>query len=232
MAGTAEQRKRHHEWNKRRRRERKAAGICTDCGKPAVSGKTLCQACLDSAVKRQLVRRRKYITAGKCIQCGKPVIFNKRYCQICFDRDRKRQRVQKDKWKAAGICTSCGSRAARPGRMDCETCAKHFSQRSQEQNRVVKQGAFLAYGGIRCACCGETDIDVLELDHMNNDGGAWRKKHKIKGGNQFYRWLKRHNYPDLGLQVLCRNCNWRRRINGGICPHKEDEELAMQTYAI
>jgi hypothetical protein len=73
-----------------------------------------------------------------------------------------------------------------------------------------------------CACCGETEFDFLSLDHVNNDGQDHRKSLSLKGGGQFYVYLIKNGFPnDPPLQVACFNCNYGKRINGGICPHKE-----------
>jgi len=86
---------------------------------------------------------------------------------------------------------------------------------------ALKREVFEAYGGARCACCCEIEIEFLCLDHIRNDGNAHRKK--LGGrimGMRFYYWLKRHGFPkEFGLQVLCFNCNNGKRINGGVCPH-------------
>ena len=74
------------------------------------------------------------------------------------------------------------------------------------------------YGG-KCACCGESELDFLTIDHIYNDGNEHRKKFNIGPGKETYRWLRRNDYPD-GFQVLCFNCNLGKRINKGICPHK------------
>ncbi len=68
---------------------------------------------------------------------------------------------------------------------------------------------------MQCACCGESHIEFLTIDHINNDG----KKHREKiGSNNIYGWLKTHNFP-IGFQVLCWNCN---HCKGGFgeCYHK------------
>lgn len=90
----------------------------------------------------------------------------------------------------------------------------------------IKKEVFSHYsnGKIKCYCCGENIIDLLTLDHPNNDGAKHRKKlrqkYSIKGtGVIFYYWLKRNNYPkDIKLQVSCWNCNSGKAIYG-ICPH-------------
>jgi hypothetical protein len=68
----------------------------------------------------------------------------------------------------------------------------------------------------KCACCGETKLLFLTIDHMEHVGR--KKREKISSGSVFYRWLVRNNYPD-GYQVLCFNCNCGRALNNGICPH-------------
>ncbi len=45
----------------------------------------------------------------------------------------------------------------------------------------------------------------LTIDHINNDGAAHRKEIG-EGGTNFYRWLRKNNYP-LGFRTLCWNCN-------------------------
>jgi hypothetical protein len=79
----------------------------------------------------------------------------------------------------------------------------------------------MAYGGYKCACCGETEPMFLTIDHKNNDGAKHRKKIGSLGGARFYKWLRDHNYPS-GFQVLCMNCNQGRHRNGGVCPHNNE----------
>ena len=93
----------------------------------------------------------------------------------------------------------------------------------QAAKQRVKDEVFGAYGGYKCACCGETERTFLTLDHVNNDGAEWRRgkwKHgKGYAGHPTYTWLLRHNFP-AGFQVLCMNCNWGKRMNKGVCPHQ------------
>jgi hypothetical protein len=63
------------------------------------------------------------------------------------------------------------------------------------------------YGGC-CAECKEDRIERLTIDHKNNDGAEQRRQLKCSTGCGLYRWLIKNNYPtDLGLQILCYNCN-------------------------
>lgn len=75
-----------------------------------------------------------------------------------------------------------------------------------------RQEVFSAYGGYVCAHCGETDPDVLEIDHINNDGAEHRRELTTiigRGGSAMYTWLRRNGFPP-GFQVLCANCNKRK----------------------
>ena len=82
----------------------------------------------------------------------------------------------------------------------------------------LQVAAMEAYGGYRCACCGEDEPLFLTLDHVNDDGS----KHRAQIGKvNIYRWLRDNGYPE-GFQVLCMNCNHGRMRNGGICPHQEE----------
>lgn len=89
--------------------------------------------------------------------------------------------------------------------------------------KQAKIDVFDYYGRV-CVCCGETIPKFLTIDHINNDGAEHRREifgvNKGGAGLNFYLWLKRHGFPE-GFQTLCMNCNFGRRMNNGICPHKE-----------
>lgn len=81
------------------------------------------------------------------------------------------------------------------------------------------------YGGSppKCICCGETEIGFLSIDHINGGGNKHRRQIDSKNhcsGRMFYHWLIKNNFPE-GFQVLCMNCNWGKRMNNGVCPHKK-----------
>lgn len=65
-----------------------------------------------------------------------------------------------------------------------------------------------------CACCGETIIEFLCIDHIHGGGNKHRKENKI---SQLSIWLARNNFPK-GFQVLCHNCNYGK-YRCGVCPH-------------
>lgn len=88
----------------------------------------------------------------------------------------------------------------------------------------MKAAAFEHYGGPKCSCCGESQMIMLTIDHINMDGNAHRKEIG-KTARDIYIWLRRNNYP-AGFRVLCFNCNFAAFWNGGVCPHTESNAQA------
>jgi len=84
------------------------------------------------------------------------------------------------------------------------------------QDRKFSIMAIYSDGQPKCACCGETEIDFLSIDHINNDGAKYRGKYR----KTFYNWIIENNCPD-DLQVLCMNCQFGKKLNNGVCPHKK-----------
>lgn len=95
---------------------------------------------------------------------------------------------------------------------------KYYADKGRKYRRAAKEEAIRQYGK-KCKCCGEADIRFLTIDHSRNDGGKFRKSITR---SYTYTWLKVNGYPkNLGLQVMCFQCNCGRNANGGICPHKD-----------
>jgi hypothetical protein len=59
-----------------------------------------------------------------------------------------------------------------------------------------------------CRSCGQGDIDVLNVDHIDNDGKEHRK---IVPTSNILRWLIQNDYPP-GFQILCANCNLKKEV--------------------
>ena len=136
-------------------------------------------------------------------------------------------REQYYQFKAEGNCVNCGCRPHIENSVRCDKCQEQQVRyrlrntlqrktRQQAQHLQRKRIALEAYGGLLCTCCGETHLELLTLDHANGDGAQMRKK----VGKNIYWWLQRNNFPqDLGLRVLCFNCNCSLGFNG-YCPHE------------
>jgi len=123
--------------------------------------------------------------------------------------------------KEAGVCIYCGGERA-PDRMSCQKCLDYYRARREAGYQVISSKKFREkrrrntidhYGGC-CACCGETELVFLTMDHI--DGGGTQHNKEINGAH-LAQWLFKMGYPE-GFQVLCFNCNWAKSHGG--CPHQ------------
>ena len=62
--------------------------------------------------------------------------------------------------------------------------------------------------GGKCLHCGETDACCLQIDHIN--GGGTQETRKI-GNKGVYRKILKSDDWQKEYQLLCSNCNWRKR---------------------
>lgn len=91
---------------------------------------------------------------------------------------------------------------------------QHNARGTKAKNKL-KLEVFSVYscGDFKCKHCDETETGVLTVDHVNGDGAEHRREIGLTAscGSNFYRWLKRNNYPE-GFQILCYNCQYRKRM--------------------
>ncbi len=136
-------------------------------------------------------------------------------------RLQRRQRYYRR--KEEGRCVNCGSPERVPGKLTCAKCRERARKRGLAYARKLRQRAYEAYGGARCACCGETEQCFLTIDHIDGGGNQHRREiSSNKRGAHIYEWLRDNNYPS-GFQVLCQNCNVGRWRNGGLCVHQQEK---------
>lgn len=93
-----------------------------------------------------------------------------------------------------------------------------IGRKARKERKVL---VFKHYCGsdIKCACCGERKVELLTLDHVNEDGKQHRDE--INTSSVYEHLLKINFKTTYEFQVLCYNCNLGKYRNGGICPHKE-----------
>lgn len=198
----------------RRAREKKryAVGLCIRCGKNELEeGKRYCQFCLEDAGQKTKEMRLRWEAAGLCNVCGKnPKPKKRKICAAC----RSRKLWKRRKLRNEGKCSCCWSNDPAPNRKLCQRCLDTSARHRQR----IRDEVFEAYGGYTCVCCGEIEPLFLTLDHIHG-GGNKERLQKGGGGMQTLQRLRRENFPE-GFQVLCRNCNWGRHVNGGVCPHQ------------
>lgn len=150
--------------------------------------------------------------------------MTKTYYEQNKDRVKEWSTIRKARNKANGICIGCGSNPINDGYVTCPRCldksrihGESYKERRNENHRILKEEVFSKYGSV-CNCCREFRIAFLSIDHTQGGGNIHRKEVK----SNIYRWLKRNNYPE-GFQLLCHNCNHGKHINGGICPHEQEQ---------
>ena len=112
-----------------------------------------------------------------------------------------------------GVCAQCGVAPTCEGQVHCELCM--VVCRKQHQETKIK--CFDHYGRT-CECCGvEFDERFLTLEGV----------HPSEPENDLYWWVVQNRFP-ASLQTICWNCNMGKRINGGLCPHKESCETVAK----
>jgi len=105
----------------------------------------------------------------------------------------------------------------------CKFCARELNRTLRLQ---IKLETLKEYGS-KCTCCNEDKIEFLSIDHIDGKGAEHRKSlgldygsdEKTVAGHNFYRWLKKNNYPKDNFQILCFNCNYAKHVYG-TCPHQ------------
>lgn len=187
-----------------KRKEARDLGLCIICRKNPLVSKARCQICLD----KRREKSKECISNGLCGSCCKRPLLTKVCCEQCA----KNRRGIRKKLIALGLCGECGS-SEKITKFHCQNCLDKCSARHLNRKKQV----FEAYGGFKCACCGETEEVFLSIDHINGGGG----KHRREIGNGLYGWLKKNNFPP-GFQVLCMNCQ-RGKYICGICPHQKNK---------
>ena len=96
------------------------------------------------------------------------------------------------------------------------------NQALRQSNIEAKNECLSHYGPngeLRCswAGCLVNDVDMLTLDHINNNGAEERRN--IRVGWSIYLYLRRKEYP-AGYQTLCWNHQWKKELDHrrGITP--------------
>lgn len=130
--------------DKRRRRERQDAGLCTSCGRcrPA-DGRSICEPCRGEqrAIERERYADRR--AAGRCVRCGQPTFGGSSRCGRCAVLEAERTSPERRKTaarkryarrRAQRACVDCSIPVA--GTARCPSCARRSNARASEQSRT------------------------------------------------------------------------------------------------
>lgn len=115
--------------------------------------------------------------------------------------------------KANGQCRDCSNDAIHTL---CDQCRMKSNLRSKLYAHKVKMLAVSKLGG-RCVCCGIDNLDILSIDHVNNNGAQHRNKLKYGGLSVYNSILRGHT--EYALQIMCLNCNLSKLVCGDRCEH-------------
>ena len=201
------------EW--RRKRGSVTLGIkfpCESCGKMVVRTgplKKFCTPCArknkDRATRAYQERNKKGTGPGTLATCECGEVFIRTgsrhvFCSTCIV-----ERVKNQKRKSSA-----------------DRRKKHLKQTRiyqrkwmREHNEKVKLKILTHYGkGGNLMCCWRnctiSDIDMLSLDHVL-DNGAEERRSGLKGGQHLYARLLRENFPN-GFQTLCFNHQFKKDL--------------------
>lgn len=144
------------------------------------------------------------------------VVFGETQCRSCDTILLEENMFHSQAKRGQRICRKCMLKAAKARSALKPTPLAKKCDYSKQHRVKLRRQVFAAYGGPRCACCGEAHEEFLTLDHI----GGWGAEHRAQHvGLSTYAVLRQQGWPHKDrLRVLCMNCNWATRQNG-ICPH-------------
>jgi hypothetical protein len=136
---------------------------------------------------------------------NKEVIVEKKKVWVQENREKVRETRKKNYWKdqEGNI-----KKTKEYGEKNKEKISEHRKQRSKE----VKICALNVLGGCKCEVCGESILDNLTIDHIDNTGRVDKKEGYY--GGAMYMAIFKGTYPKdrlSNLRVLCYNHNCARR---------------------
>jgi hypothetical protein len=114
--------------------------------------------------------------------------------------------IQRQKTGRCKICHKLTQLKSRKKHYKKYLKAHNCATRKYWRNLRLKVLFHYCKGRIRCMQrgCSVTEPALLELDHINNDGKAHRKK--VGNGSHMDRWIIKNNFPPI-FKVFCANCH-------------------------
>ncbi|MXW91807.1 MAG: hypothetical protein F4114_18085 [Rhodospirillaceae bacterium] len=174
------------ERSRREAEARRAAGLCTRCGRqPAALGRSSCEPCLE---KRRAADRARY-AAGKAagLPYGGANADAKRRAGRA--KSRRRQKARKD----AGLCIRCGKRPPVEGGTTCTPC-RQKRQAAEQRNYAARRAAGC------CTRCGEPVFEGLSRCRpcaLADDAGRSPERKNARS---------RQRYAERRARGLCTAC--------------------------
>jgi len=189
--------------------------ICTTCGNKFYRHPGDIKKAKDNGYRSEFCSRQcwhRYLHASRTDSQGRFL------CTGCHAYKPKQDFVISRRY-INGIGTRCKKCVRQDTKSRRKIDPQRFSETNLRSRQKLRYEALTHYSGDppQCACCGETEMAFLTIDHADGSGNKHRKAlHAAR--TSLYPWLRKHGFPD-GFQVLCMNCNWATRY-GKPCPHK------------
>lgn len=144
--------------------------------------------------------------------------FHKAYYQKTKEYQKEKSKLYRQKHKEQ--LKEYAKKWYQKHRKESNEYGKKWSKENRA-NRKFSVFAIYSEGQPRCVCCGETVIEFLSIDHINNNAPEQKRQFKTEGRaySHLYKWLIDNNFPE-GYQVLCMNCNFAKG-KYGYCPHND-----------
>jgi hypothetical protein len=185
-----------------------------------------CQECRISENKRKKQLRDSRIANGLCLFCPELAAPDNLYCldcrQIHNERTKKIDKKRYDNAKSEGKCISC-SNIAKPGKVRCEACTKRTASGGSVVGWINKFHLYLKMGG-KCAMCGNLNLRVLVIDHVQyynhhiaNNGKIWNTLMLRMRQSSIKRAEILQGYKEGKYQLLCPNCNRLKELKRTGC---------------
>lgn len=147
---------------------------------------------------------------GLCISCGanKPRPGRKT-CDRCLIK-------QKDWYEANKHTPKFRKRKVEYQKRWQQTNREKYNEVTRNYDKRLRAAVLKKYGN-KCACCHESLVCFLTIDHINNDGKIDRIDKGLVGRQWLTHLIKNPKRKDI--QLLCWNCQEAKRIYKK-CPHK------------
>ena len=124
--------------DRRRRRARRDAGLCTNCGRsPPEDGRSVCEACREARRAAERARYAARKAAGLCVRCAEAAVGGSSRCarhaaleaaRVSPKRRRAANRKRYARRRARRRCVDCGVGTA--GSARCPACAYRSNTRA------------------------------------------------------------------------------------------------------
>lgn len=189
----------HNEQLQKRRVDRKEAGLCPDCGRKPMLGRTLCNKCCARNTNGKKAREKTRNLSGRCATCNKPKLSSRRLCDTCHKDFENQKKARQKTLISKGLCSSCGKKPYLPSLKNISKTTKLC------QVCYIKLVSCNRFGSIKHW---EALLDILKAQ---NYYCAYTGEKLILGMNDSVdHILPRSRYPDRTFDIT--NIQWITRV--------------------